>query len=118
MQWHLVRSWSVLIGDVILFAEYFSCASCQRNYQQPCNASSCHFAGYAGIDEKACKGRGCCWFPFVDDSNKGGPLLELPSCFYVNTEHNSYAATDVNETDAGLEVTKMMYVHDVCLGAA
>ncbi|EIE26263.1 hypothetical protein COCSUDRAFT_64412 [Coccomyxa subellipsoidea C-169] len=58
---------------------------------------------YAGIDKKACEGRSCCWHPFIDVDNKGGPRLEQPSCFFTNTAQNAYAVTDVNETAAGVE---------------
>lgn len=34
-------------------------------------------------------------------------MLEMPSCFYTNTEHNVYAVADVNKTDMGLEVSSI-----------
>lgn len=63
-------------------------------------------AGYAGIDKKACEGKGCCWMPYVDyEGVKGGPLLDLPACFYANTDSAHYVMAEKNTTETSIDVS-------------
>ena len=70
---------------------YLGRGGCRRD------CCSCFCAGYLGIQEGDCIGRGCCWLP-VD---RGAPLaVDQPWCFHPNTGRSEYRLSGAENTSA------------------
>lgn len=50
-------------------------------------------AGYAGMTQAECEGKGCCWAPA---DFEGAPHVDLPWCFKANAGDSKYQATQLD----------------------